>query len=196
MTETIQIDTYLSSLRIHLGPMTLSERDEIVREISAHIRDSAEESGVSVEAILARLGSAEELAAQYRDGILIRQASRSISPVLLLRGALRLATKGISGMVVLFVGMVGYLIGGGCVVTGLLKGVFPAHTGTWFQDGRMIASGTQLYIPPPPAHEVLGMWYIPLMLTVGSFTLLATTFVIRTSLRISQRWQANLSRGA
>ncbi|MGC1421061.1 MAG: hypothetical protein WA815_01865, partial [Terracidiphilus sp.] len=64
------------------------------------------------------------------------------------------------------------------------------------QDGRMIASGTQLYIPPPPAHEVLGMWYIPLMLTAGSLTLLATTFVIRTSLRISQRWQARLSRGA
>jgi uncharacterized membrane protein len=196
MTETIQIDTYLSSLRTHLGPMTLGERDEIVREISSHIRDSAEESGGNVETILARLGSAEELAAQYRDGVLIRQASRSISPVKLMRGALRLATKGVSGVIVFFVGMFGYIIGGGCVLSGLLKGVFPAHTGAWFQDGRMIASGTQLYIPPSPAHEVLGMWYIPLMLTVGSLTLLATTFVIRTSLRISQRWQAKLSRGA
>jgi uncharacterized membrane protein len=195
-TDTRQIDAYLASLRTHLGPMTLSERDEIVREISAHIRDSAEESGVGVETILARLGSAEELASQYSDGLLIRQASRSISPLKLMRGALRLATKGISGVVVLFTGMVGYLIGGGCVLTGLLKGVFPAHTGTWFQDGRMIASGTQLYPPQPPAHEVLGMWYIPLMLTAGSLTLLATTFVIRTSLRISQRWQAKLSRGA
>ena len=196
MTETIQIDTYLSSLRTHLGPMTLGERDEIVREISSHIRDSAEQSGGNVETILARLGSAEELAAQYRDGVLIRQASRSISPVKLMRGALRLATKGVSGVIVFFVGMFGYIIGGGCVLSGLLKGVFPAHTGAWFQDGRMIASGTQLYIPPSPAHEVLGMWYIPLMLTVGSLTLLATTFVIRTSLRISQRWQAKLSRGA
>ena len=80
------------------------------------------------------------------------------------------------------------------MLTGLLKGVFPAHNGTWYQDGHMIASGTQLYLPPPPAYEVLGMWYIPLVLTVGSLTLLATTFVIRTSLRISQRWQAKLSR--
>lgn len=194
--DTMQIDTYLAALRTHLGPMTLSERDEIVREISAHIRDSAEESGVSVETILARLGSAEELAAQYSDGLLIRQASRSISPVKLMRGALRLATKGISGILVFFVGMFGYLIGGGCVLSGLLKGVFPAHTGTWFQDGRMIASGTQWSVPPPPAHEILGMWYIPIMLTAGSLTLLATTFVIRTSLRTSQRWQAKLSPGA
>ncbi len=195
-TDTTQVDTYLSSLRTHLGPITLSERDEIIREISAHIRDSAEESGVSVETVLARLGPADQLAAQYRDGLLICRASRSISPLLLLRGALRLATKGIAGIVVLFAGLFGYVMGGGMVLSGLLKGVFPAHTGTWYQDGRMIASGTQFNIPPPPAHEVLGMWYIPLMLTMGSLTLLATTFVIRTSLRISQRWQAKLSHSA
>ncbi len=191
----MQIDTYLSSLRTHLGPITLSERDEIVREISAHIRDSAEESGVSVETILARLGSAEELAAQYRDGLLIRQASRSISPVKLMRGALRLATKGVSGVIVFFVGMIGYCIGGGLVLSGMLKPIFPAQTGVWFRDGHMISSGTQFYPPPPPAHEVLGIWYIPLMLTAGSLTLLATTFMIRASLRVSQRWQAKLSRG-
>jgi len=196
MTETMQIDTYLSSLRTHLGPITLSERDEIVREISAHIRDSAEESRVSVETILAKLGSAEELAAQYRDGLLIRQASRSISPVKLMRGALRLATKGVSGVIVLFVGMFGYIIGGGMVLSGMIKPIFPAHTGMWMQDGHLIAFGTQLPQPGPTAHEVLGMWYIPLMLTAGSLTLLATTFVIRTSLRISQRWQARLSPGA
>jgi uncharacterized membrane protein len=195
-TDTKQIDTYLSSLRTHLGPMTLSERDEIVREITAHIRDSAEESGVSVETILARLGSAEELAAQYRDGVLIRQASRSISPVTLMRGALRLATKGVFGVLVFFVGMFGYAMGGGMVLSGMLKPIFPAHTGMWFRDGHMIAFGTQFPRIDPPAHEVLGMWYIPLMLTVGSLTLLATTFVIRTSLRVSQRWQAKLSRGA
>ncbi|MGC2613029.1 MAG: hypothetical protein WA354_03285 [Terracidiphilus sp.] len=83
--DTRQIDTYLASLRTHLGPMTLSERDEIIREISAHIRDSAEESGVSLETVLARLGPAEQLAAQYRDGVLISNASRSISPVKLER---------------------------------------------------------------------------------------------------------------
>lgn len=195
-TNTLQIDTYLSSLRTHLGPMTLSERDEIVREITAHIRDSAEESGVSVDTILARLGSAEELAAQYRDGMLIRQASRSISPVTLMRGALRLATKGVSGVIVFFVGVIGYAMGGGMVLSGMLKPILPRNTGMWVQDGHLLAYGTQFPAIGPPAHEVLGMWYIPLMLTVGSITLLTTTMVIRTSLRTSQRWQAKLSRDA
>jgi hypothetical protein len=195
-TDTTQIDTYLSSLRSHLGPMTIGDRDEIVREISAHIRDSAEESGVSLETILARLGPAEQLAAEYRDGLLIRSASRSISPLKLMRGALRLATKGAFGVIVFFVGMLGYAMGGGMVLSGMIKPIFPAHTGMWLRDGQLVAFGTQFPRIGPPAHEVLGMWYIPLMLTAGSLTLLATTFVIRTSLRISQRWQAKLSRGA
>ncbi len=194
--DTMQIDTYLAALRTHLASMTLSERDEIVREINAHIRDSAEESGVSVETILSRLGSPEELAAQYSDGLLIRQASRSISPVKLMRGALRLATKGVSGVIVFFVGMVGYAMGGGMALSGMIKAVFPAHTGMWMRDGHLIAFGTQFPLVGPPAHEVLGMWYIPIVLTAGSLTLLATTFVIRTSLRTSKRWQAKLSLGA
>src|ERR1035438_3624083 len=102
MTTEMQIDNYLTTLRLHLGPLTIAEREEIVREIAAHIRDSAEESGATVETVLARLGPAEELAAQYRDGLLIRKASRSISPLVLLRAPLRLATKSISGSAVFF----------------------------------------------------------------------------------------------
>lgn len=191
--ESIQIGTYLASLRTHLGPMTIADRDEIVREISAHIRDSVEESGASLETVLARLGPADQLAAQYRDGLLIRSASRSISPLKLLRGALRLATKGVSGVIVFFVGIIGYAIGGGFVLSGMIKPILPAHTGMWVRDGQVVAFGTQFFAAGPPAHEVLGMWYIPLMLTAGSLILLATTFVIRTSLRISQTWQAKLT---
>jgi hypothetical protein len=62
------------------------------------------------------------------------------------------------------------------MLSGMIKPIFPAHHGMWFHDGHMIASGTQLHPPPSPAHEVLGMWYIPLMLTAGSLTLLATRF--------------------
>jgi hypothetical protein len=191
MIAEAEIDSYLSALRGHLGPLTLNDREEIVREISAHIRDAAEQSGAGVDIVLARLGPAEELAAQYRDGLLIRQASQSVSPVKLLRGALRLATKGVAGIVVFFVGILGYSMGGGLALSGLLKPILPANTGMWFQNGRFEGFGTQ-FPPPPPAHDVLGMWYIPVMLTLGSLTLMLTTFLIRTSLRISQRWQAKL----
>ena len=192
MTTEMQIDSYLTALRLHLGPLTIAEREEIVREIGAHIRDSAEESGASVETVLTRLGPAEELAAQYRDGLLIRQASRSHSPLVLLRASLRLATKGAFGILVFFLGLLGYAMGGGMVLTALLKPIFPANTGLWMNDGRFVSSGSLFPPPAPPAHEVLGMWYLPLALILGSLMLLLTNYVIRRSLRVSKLWQSKL----
>ncbi|MGA2672867.1 MAG: DUF1700 domain-containing protein [Terracidiphilus sp.] len=192
MTPEMQIDSYLTALRLHLGPLTIAEREEIVREIAAHVRDSAEESGASVETILARLGPAKELAAQYRDGLLIRKASRSHSPLVLLRATLRLATKSVFGIFVLFCGIFGYSFGAGFVVIALAKTIVPAHAGAWVQDGRLVSMGAFIYGVSPQAHEVLGMWIIPLGLIAGSLTLLLTTFLIRTSLRVSQRLQSKL----
>ena len=193
MTQTMDLDAYMSSLRSHLGPVTLGEREEILREIGAHIRDSIEQSGSSLEAILTRLGSPEELAAQYRDGLLIRRASRSISPLLLLRAALRLATKGVSGVIVFFAAIFGYCIGGGFVLSSFAKCIFPAHTGTWLKDGKVVMSGTTLFVPEPPAHEIMGWWYVPIALVLGSLLILLTTFVIQRSLRISQTIQTKLA---
>jgi uncharacterized membrane protein len=192
MTSEMQIENYLTSLRINLGPLTIAEREEIVREITAHIRDSAEESGASVESVLARLGPAEALAKQYRDGLLIRRASRSFSPLVLLRGALRLATKGFFGIFVSLVAVFGYLLGGGFILTALMKPIFPANTGLWFNDERLVSSGTLFPAPSPPAHEVLGMWYMPIALILGSLILLLTSYAIRSSLGLSHRWQAKL----
>ena len=186
MIQTMELDTYISDLRRHLAPISISEREEIVREIAAHVRDSVEQSGSSLAAVLQRLGPAETLAAQYRDGLLIRRASNSISPLLLLRASLRLATKGISGIVVFFAAIFGYLIGGGFVLSAFAKCIFPAHTGVWINNGQLLFSGTQLEVPQPPAHEVAGWWYVPVALVLGSLLILLTSFVIRTALRISR----------
>jgi hypothetical protein len=83
-------------------------------------------------------------------------------------------------------------MGGGLVLTGLIKPIFPANTGVWFNDNQLVSSGTLFPAPAPPAHEILGMWYIPIALMLGSLTLLLTTFLIRRSLRISQQLQSKL----
>lgn len=192
MTAEVQIDSYLTALRLHLGPVTIAEREEIVREISAHVRDSVEETGASVETVLARLGPAKDLAAQYRDGLLIRKASRSLSPLVLLRATLRLATKGVFGIVVFFLSIFGYSFGVGCVGAAVAKTIVPAHTGAWVEDGRLVSVGMFIYGTSPRAHEVLGLWIIPIGLVLGSLTLLLTTFLVRASLQASHRVQSRL----
>lgn len=196
MTEQQQIDQYLSVFRFNLRSVTLSEREEIIREIGAHIRDAGDEGTTDIASVLKRLGAPEELAVQYRDGMLIRHAGRSFSPLLLLRATLRLATKGAFGILVLFCGIFGYAFGVGIALTGLIKPFTPANTGTWIQDGRIVSSGALIQIPPPPAHEILGFWYIPVALTVGALFIIVTTFVIQFALRVSQRWQVVLGGSA
>jgi uncharacterized membrane protein len=187
-----EIGNYLTTLRSHLGRLTLDEREEIIREIEAHIRDSAEEAGGDSAAVLARLGPASELAAQYRDGLLVRQASRSYSPPVLLRASLRLATKGITGVAIFLLGIFGYAIGGAMVMAALIKPFQPANTGVWFTESHTLESGVLQTPPPSSAHELLGWWIIPVMLAVGALTLLATTFAIRQFLSVSQQLTARL----
>ena len=187
-----QINSFVAALRTELVPIAIEDREEILREITAHIRDSAEQTGAPIDVILTRLGSPAELAAQYRASLIIRKASRSLSPMKLMRAALSLATKGIFGVVVFFLGIFGYAIGGGLAVSGMVKPILPAHTGVWLQDGHFVSSGTLFPAPPPPAYEVLGMWYIIIALILGSLTILLTSFLIRACLRISHKWQSKL----
>lgn len=196
MNDDTKIEHYIIRLRARLVRLDPSEREDVVREIRAHIRDSMEESHLDAAEALARLGPPEELAAAYRDAALLRRAKTSFSPLLLLRAALRLATKGAFGIVVFFCAMFGYLLGGGMVLSGLLKCVLPAHTGAWFDGDKFVTSGTLFPIPPPPAHDVLGWWYVPIALTLGGLVLAGTILVIHKSLNASQRWQSKLAGAA
>jgi len=184
--QEVQIDNYLRKLRECLPNMSVADRDEIVREISVHIRECAQEPDRSIEGILKRLGSAEGLASQYNHDLLIRHASRSISPVLILRATLELAKRGVEGFVLFLGALIGYALGGGLVVTAILKPIFPRQTGLWIGPG-VFNFGIHEPRYADPVHEVLGWWYIPVALSLGCFFVWLTTYGIRRFLRRSKQ---------
>ena len=184
MTDQQRITEYLSAFRAHLGTMPEPQRDEIVREITAHIRDAAGEPGASLAAVMARLGSPEDLARQYGAGALLQQARRSLSPWLLLQVAVRLATRGVLGLVVFVCALSGYLTGAGLILSALAKPFFPTYIGMWRPNPHTFTAG----MAAPnlgPMHEVLGWWYIPLALVLGAVLILLTTLIVRGCLWIS-----------
>lgn len=194
-----QIATYISSLASHLAPMTLAEREDILREIGAHIRDSVE-TGVPLETVLDRLGTPEELAAQYRDGALIREASRSLSPVLLLKATLRLAAKGAVGTVVFLAAFTGYATSLSLFLMGILKPFMPASVGLWMNrsitttttdpSNPAVTFGIQSHSAP---HEILGYWAIPIGIIGGIAVFAVTTLAVRYFLRLSRSQRHMLS---
>ncbi len=202
MTNDSRVNDYLAQLRRALAGMTLAEREDIVEEIRMHIRERAGDGSANVDEILAGLGPAEELAGQYRTGLLVQKARHSISPLLILRATLRWALTGVEGVVVFLIAVLGYLMGGGFLLLALLKPIFPQRTGLWVGPDAFeftIRTGV-LPVSTPALHEVLGWWFMPVCAVIGSLALIATTKLLQFLMK-RFRWrtplaQATLATGA
>jgi uncharacterized membrane protein len=191
MTSETQVNDYLARLRAALTGMTVSEREDIVEEIHMHIRERLSDPQSSLDTVLAGLGSPEELAQQYRTGLLVQRAQKSRSPLVILRAALRWATTGVEGFIVFVSALVGYVTGFCFLLLALMKPLFPHNAGLWVGPGefglsfRMGATQTN---PASPVHEVLGWWLIPVCLVFGSLSLVLTTKLIQFLFR-RFRWK-------
>lgn len=183
--QELQIDKYLTKFRECLPDMSVADREEIVREISVHIRECAQDPNDSIDGVLKRMGPAESLAFEYGHDLLIRKASRSLSPLLILRATLELAKRGLEGFAVFLGVILGYAMGGGLVLTAILKPIFPRQVGLWIGPG-VFNFGFHEPRHSDPVHEVLGWWYIPVALCLGCFFLWLTTYGIRRFLRRSK----------
>lgn len=194
MTDDPRVNDYLAQLRRALAGMTLAEREDLVEEIHMHIRERAGDSSANVDEILAGLGPADDLAQQYRTGLLVQKARHSISPLVILRAALRWALTGVEGFVVFLIALVGYLMGGGFLLLALLKPIFPQRTGLWVGPDAFeftIRTGV-LPVSTPALHEVLGWWFMPVCAVLGSLALIATTKLIQFLMK-RFRWQTPLA---
>jgi hypothetical protein len=184
--QALQIDNYLSKFRECLPAMSVANCEEIVREISVHIRESAQEPNSDIDGILHRLGPAATLASQYEQDRLIQRASKSVSPILILRATLELAKRGAQGFAVFLGVITGYSLGGGLLLTAALKPILPRQTGLWVGPG-VFDFGIHFPHYADPVHEVLGWWYIPVAFWVGAFFVWLTTYGIRKFLRRSRQ---------
>ncbi len=187
MTITVEsqktIEAYLTALRKQLRGPVNEDIEDIVEEIRAHILDKTSGSGPTdtVAATLASLGSPEELASRYRTDDLLQRAQVTRSPFVSLRSLFRWATLSFAGLVVFLVSVIGYSLGGGLVIVAVLKLLWPRATGFWMEfypDGSPKSAsggfGSGYISQPPPGHEILGWWLVPIGLVLGAALLFLT----------------------
>jgi uncharacterized membrane protein len=185
-TEKLQqkVDAYLMQLRRSLGELPPDEVAEILKEIRGHILERAEASGELTEerlvAILKALGTPEQIAPLYQADALVARARSSLSPRVVMRGIHRWSTLSAWGFVLFILGVVGYATGGALALAGLLKIFSPSHVGAWVGPHTLFDIGVN---NDPTARDVLGWWLVPLGLVGGAALILATTRVLRWTLR-------------
>src|SRR5438552_12333088 len=101
MTDDAQrkIEGYLTKLRRNLRGLKDADVRDIVEELRSHIVDKASEQ--KIDAVLAALGTPEELAGQYATDSLFARAELNRSPWSILSSLFRWASLSVAGFFVL-----------------------------------------------------------------------------------------------
>lgn len=173
-----RIDVYMGRLDDALGKLRPSDREDILREIHTHIVEStsgASDRDAALDRVLRLLGTPEELASRYKAESLLTRASRSFSPLLILRTCWQWAKLGLKGMLAFILAVIGYSMALGFTVAIFLKPL-SSRIGWWSGP-----EGFGIIIPnhPEQMHEWLGNYFVPVIAGVAFLTAVGTTQLLR-----------------
>jgi len=186
------IESYFAALSTQLSDLPQPKREEVVRELRAHVFDRLEQIAQPTDddcrTVLRALGTPQEIARQYRVELLLSRSAWRISPWRVLRTLFRWTLTGIQGYLVFIMALLGYTVAASLYVTALLKPFFPHNVGLFVSHEGITLTRFPV---PPMGTEVLGMYYIPLAVFFGYLftfvTTLAIRFVIRRFGKLKQR---------
>ena len=173
-----RMETYLEQLEKALGGVAPAEKEEIIREIRAHIMDSvsdATDENGALERVLRMLGAPKELAQRYTTESLLTRASDSFSPLVLIRTSWRWAMMGVKGLFAFLLAVFGYGMALAFTASILLKPFMPASVGMWLGPHNLEIGTTQ----DPRSHELLGNLFIPVIAAAAFVAAVGTTQGLR-----------------
>ena len=178
-----RIENYLNQLESALRGVPPEYREDILREIRAHIIDSAVHSADhagAIDRVLRLLGTPEELATRYHAECQLQRASRSFSPWLILRTCWQWAKLGIKGTLAFFIAVLGYSLALGFTVAVFLKPFMPSKIGWWSGP-----EGFGIIFPdhPEQMHEWLGNYFVPVIAAAAFLSAIGTTQLLRWMMR-------------
>ena len=176
-----RIENYLDRLNAALAGVASAQKDEIVREIRAHIMDTAAgaaDRDGAIDRVLRLLGTPEELAERYSTECLLARAGSSFSPWLLLRTCWRWAKLGVKGTLAFLLALTGYGTALAFTVSVFLKPFVPG-VGLWLGPHSFHVGVEN----PDEMHELLGPWFVPVIAVAAFLVAIGTTHALRWMIR-------------
>jgi len=178
MTDSRATEAYLKRLRTGLLGVDDGEVREILEELRSHILEKAADGDVG--AVLAAMGSPEELAGRYPSRTACwRERRGSRSPLRLLRSLFRWASLSLAGFFVLLGSVLGYFTGGVCILVALCKPFHSNNAGLWTYRDAAGDLGISVRLgygnAPGVGQDLLGWWIVPVGLVVGCGLVMLTT---------------------
>lgn len=160
--ETKTIEDWLRRLKWALASMPSPEREDIVEETRAHIKDRVD-GGQPPAEVLAQFGEPGAYAASFLEEMELEGVLAKPRFAALLGTIARRAHKSLVAAVAFFVVIFLGGTAGGTVVTAIWKIFDPAHAGLWAGNGNFFFGTTN---DPSRMHELLGNWIYPVSLLI------------------------------
>lgn len=172
---------YINSVKNVTKPLTQSDRNEVLMEFNSHIYESLQNNANISELdtllnAIDKLGAPEEVLRPLIADKLLERATKSFNPIDIFRALALNITNGIS---YIFFAIL-YLCLGGFIFLILAKIINGNKVGMYVQDGKFQAIG--MLSDSANYQEVLGNWFIPVMLV----SIIILYFIITLLLRIKK----------
>jgi uncharacterized membrane protein len=181
-----RLESYMFCLRLALQGLPLLETEAIIEEVRQHIREHSQTggmiSGENLAKTLRELGEPDALAAKYKARAWLVRASSSWSPWVMLRASIswaRVGRKGISAGLILFLGYGATLL---LYVCASLKYFLSWRFEHWVGRAVDLVMGS----PGSDNSRVIELLVLRLPLlgaALGTFFLIATTYIVRSLIR-------------
>lgn len=177
---------YINSIKNATKPLTQLDRNEVLMEFNSHIYESLQ-NNVNISELdtllnaIDKLGAPEEVLKPLIADKLLEKATKSFNPIDIFRALALNITNGISYIVFSIL----YLCLGGFIFLIFAKIINGNKVGMYVQDGKFQAIG--MLSDSTNYQEVLGNWFIPIMLISTIILYFVITLLLRIKKNINKK---------
>jgi uncharacterized membrane protein len=182
-------DKYMLQVQKSLKPLNAKEQEDILLEINSHIYEALQHKKKKNEIdtlldILDKLGVPAEVLKSLVADKKLQQATQTFNPLHIFKALILNITNGIS-YVIFFIF---YLCLFGFVFLIGAKLINPDEVGLFLENNRFVALGkiNPEYLKNASYNEILGNWFIPIMLLSIIILYLLITLLLRLKRKIKQ----------
>lgn len=177
---------YISSIKNVIKPLAQTDRNDVLMEFNSHIYESLQSKNNKSELdtllnAIEQLGAPEEVLRPLIADKLLDKAIKTFNPIDIFRALALNITNGISYIIFALL----YLCLGAFIFLIFAKIIKGDKVGVFLKDGDFQVIG--MVQDPMNYQEVLGNWFIPVMLLSAVFTYFVITLLLKINKIINKK---------
>lgn len=179
-------DDYIKRIKRMLSDIPKEDRLDVLMEFNSHIYESTHNSSIADEVddlmdVVEKLGAPEVVLIPLKAQKKLDQATRTFNPIHVFKAIIWNIGNGVSYIIFAFL----YLLLGAFIFCIFAKIWNPSDVGMFFHDGKFQSLGTYSGYGNDGVKEVLGNWFIPVMIIVSMLWYLLITMLLKIKKSLS-----------